>query len=153
MALTLEADVKVKERTRYDMAKPAIAENCRALWKHLQALGNPDLQFVPIAGLETADVVLANVAAKLYALYLKKPAASTVDSWAKISNSATASAAGADLSLPFVGTGGGGREQCLIWGDGLPFATGITIGAHTSIAGSSKTLVADAVIGWAIVGG
>lgn len=152
MALTLENINLVKQRTRWDTRKPGVSEIMRAFFKHMESLGNPDLQFVPIDQTSNADAVIADVACKLYALYLKKPATSTVDAWFKGSNHATVAAAAGDLVIPLVGTGGGGAEHCLCFPDGLKLSTGLTIAEHTSLAGSTDSSDADAVGGWAIVG-
>jgi len=152
MALTVEAANLVRQRTFADLKGRHIAQQLKAMWDHINVLNNPDLQFVAISGLETADKVVADVACKLYGLYLKKPAASTVSSWGKGSDHATVAAAAADVAVILVGTGGGGQEVLMSFPNGLKLATGLTVGAHTSVNGNSKSLVADAPVGWAIVG-
>lgn len=152
MALSLEGINLVKRRARGDTRAVGVAESLRSLWKHMENLGNPDLQLVVISGLETADKVIADAACKLYALYLKKPTASTVDSWAKGSNHATVAAANGDVVVYLRGTSGGGRSYMPVFHDGLPLATGLTVGAHTTVNANGKSLVADAPTGFAIVG-
>jgi hypothetical protein len=152
MSLALENINLVKQRTRWDTRKPGVSEVLRALWKHMEALGNPDLQLVPFDQTTNADTVIADVACKLYALFFKKPATSTVDAWFKGSNHATVAAAAGDIVIPLVGSGGGGAEHCLCFPDGLKLSTGLTIAEHTSLAGSTDSNDADAVGGWAIVG-
>jgi hypothetical protein len=152
MALTLENINLVKQRTRWDTRKPGVSEVLRALWKHMEALGNPDLQFVPLDYTGRADQVIANVPCKLYALDLKKPVASTVASWVKISDHATVSAIAADLVVPFVAAVGALKEVCLVFADGLPLAIGATTAAHTAIDGATDSAVADSAGGWAIIG-
>jgi len=151
MALTLEGVRRVIERTRWDTRKPGVAEAMRSFIKHLQALGNPDLQFVAISGLDTADKVCADVAASLYAVFLAKPAASTTNAWVKASDSASAAGANGDLVVMLRSTVGA-KQFCLVFHDGLPFGTGITFGSHTTNNGSTKSAVADAATGFAIVG-
>jgi hypothetical protein len=151
MALTLEDINLVKRRTRWDTRKPGVSENLRALFKHMESKSNPDLKFQAISGLETADVVLSDSACKLYALYLVKPTASTVNAWMHLSDHATVSSSG-DVTVKFVGTGGGGQVHCVTFPDGLQLATGATVGCHTAVGGTSKSLVADAVTGFGIVG-
>jgi len=152
MALTVENANLVKQRTFTDLRGRHIAELLKGFWNHINHAGNPDLQWVYFSGLETADKVIADVACKLYAVYMRKPTASTVDSWVKASDHATAAAANGDIVVKLLGTGGGGREYVLLFPNGLLMGTGVTIGAHTTVNGSSKTLVADAATGWAIVG-
>jgi hypothetical protein len=152
MSLTLENANQVKQRARSESRRAGQAAGLRSFWHYLEQLGNPDLQFVAISALQTADVVLANVACKLYAILITKPAASTVDSWFKVSDHATVAAAAADVVVKCLGTGGGGRGYAVIFHDGLKLGTGATAGAHTAVDGNSKSLVADAPVGFAIVG-
>jgi hypothetical protein len=152
MALSLADPNTAMRKARGAARSSGVATALRALRDHLDTLGNPDIQFVAFTGLETADAVIANVPCTLLALYFKKPTASTVNSWLKGSESTTAAAANGDIVFKLVGTSGGGREYCPIFSDGLPFATGLTLGAHTTVNGSSKSLVADAPSGFAIVG-
>lgn len=151
MALTLENVNNVKKRTRWEILKPGASEALRALWHHFEQLNNPDLQLVAVnhAG---ADIVIADVACKLYALYQKKPSASTVDAWIKISDHATVAAANGDVVMLMIGTGGGGQEHCMIWPDGLKLGTGATTASHTTVNGNTDSSAADRCTGWAIVG-
>jgi hypothetical protein len=152
MALTLEGINRVKQRCRRETRKPGIAEVLRALFKHMEALGNPDLQFVPLDYTPGADQVVADVACKLYALCFIKPAASTTDAWLKGSNHATTAAAAGDIVVPLVGTGGGGAAHILAFPDGLKLSTGLTTAQHTTLAGNTDSAAADACGGFAIVG-
>lgn len=152
MALTLEDALKVKQRSRWDTRKPGVSEVFRALWKHLEALRNPDLQFVAYSGLNAGEQVVANVPAKLYAVYAAKPAASTTTAFLKLSDHATATQAGASLVIPFVGTGGGGQTHAAVFPDGLLFNTGITINSTTTGDGTMESAAADAPTGFCIVG-
>lgn len=134
-----------------------VQEALRALAAHINTIKNPDLQFVSFSALQTADGVVANVACVLFACYFKKPAASTVDSWLKASDHATVAAANGDLVFKLKGVDSnsatlGNREYCALFGEGLPFGTGLTFGAHTTVNGNTKSLVADAPTGFAIIG-
>lgn len=151
MALTLESIDQVKEKARGESRKVGVHESLRSLWKHLQSLGNPDLKIAFFTGLQSADVVVSDAACKVYAIYMIKPTASTVDSWFRGTNHASV-ASGADLSVYLRGTSGGGRAYCPVFHDGLPMGTGLTVGAHTAVGGTSKSLVADAPSGFVIVG-
>lgn len=152
MALSLEGINTVKRRARGDTRAVGVAEALRSLWKHMENLGNPDLQLVAISGLDSADKVIADAACKLYAVYIKKPDASTTDSWFKGSNHATVAAANGDITAYLRGTSGGGRSYCVVFHDGLPLGTGLTVGAHTTVNGNTKSAAADAPTGFAIVG-
>lgn len=124
----------------------------RAFKAYLNTLGNPDLKFVSFSGLETADVVVSDSACRVYAVFGKKPAASTTNAWLKGSDHASAAAANGDFVAKFIGTSGGGREYFMDFPDGLPMGTGFTLGCHTTVNGNTKSAAADAVTGFAIVG-
>lgn len=151
MAITLEGINKVKERTRWDVRKPGVAEALRSLWKHMQALGNPDLQFVAYSGLESADKVIADAACSVYAIYIKKPSASTTDAWLKGSDHATTAAANGDFVAKLKSTTST-REFCPVFHDGLIMATGFTLGSHTTVNGNTKSAAADAPTGFVVIG-
>jgi hypothetical protein len=152
MALTLERILDVKRRTRMDSRKPGITETLRALWKHMEQVGNIDLQFVPLDYFPRADQVIADVACRLYALMYVVPTAGTTAQWIKASNHATVAAAAGDLVIAIMATTGAGAAACVVWPDGLKFDTGITTASHTSLAGSTDTATGDAPQGFAIVG-
>lgn len=152
MALTVEAAGLVLQRCFADLKGRHIGQQMKALKDHINALGNPDLQFVPISGLETADKVVADVACKVYAIYIRKPTGSTTDAWFKGSDHATVAAANGDIVTKLIGTSGGGAEHLLGFLSGLRLGTGLTVGAHTTVNGNTKSAVADAPVGWAIVG-
>lgn len=152
MALTLQGINLVKDQARGESRKVGPNESLRSLWKHMQQLGNPDLQIVFFSGLNAADKVIADVPCKLYAILMVKPTASTVDAWLKGSDHATVAAANGDYVTKLVGTSGGGRSYCAVFHDGLPLATGLTLGCHTTVNGNTKSAAADAATGFAIVG-
>lgn len=152
MALTLENINQVKQRVHDSLRKPGPGEALRGLFKHMQQLGNPRLQLVPIDLTGGADVVVADVPCKLYALYVKKPEASTTAAWVKGSDHATTAAAAGDVVVPLVGTGGGGQEHCLTFNDGLKLANGLTVASHTAVNGNTDSNAADAAGGFAIIG-
>jgi len=153
MALTLASALSVKQKALADTRKPSTQSLLRTFFSHVaQHLGNRDLQFVPISALQTADVVLGDVPCRLFVLFARKPTASTVDSWLKGSDHVSAAAADPDVAAKLVGTGGGGQEVCLVFPDGLIMSAGLTVGAHTTVTAASKSLIADAPVGFAIVG-
>lgn len=152
MALSLEGILVVKQKANLESRKAGPAMGLRSLWLYMETLKNPDLQLVPFSGLQTADKVIADAACVLYALFSVKPAASTTDAWLKGSDHASAAAANGDIVQKMIGTGGGGRSYCPVWHDGLPFGTGLTLGSHTAVGGSTKSNAADAPTGFAIIG-
>jgi hypothetical protein len=152
MSLSLEGILPVKQKANLESRKAGPAMGLRSLWLYMDTLQNPNLQIVFYSGLGAADKVIADVACKLYALFSVKPTASTTSSWLKGSDHATVAAANGDIVQKMVGTGGGGRSYCLVWHDGLPLATGLTLGAHTTVSGNTKSNAADAPTGFAIIG-
>lgn len=152
MALSLGDINAVFRRARGDSRAVGVAEALRSLSKHMQQLGNPDLQLVEFSGLDSADKVIADVGCKLFALYIKKPAGSTTDAWLKGSNHASAAAANGDIVVYLRGTSGGGKAYCPVFHDGLLLGTGLTLGAHTTVNGSTDSAAADAPTGFAIIG-
>jgi hypothetical protein len=153
MALTLTAALSVKQKTLSDTRNASSQSLLRTFFSYwAQHKGNADLQFVPITGLSSADLVLADVACRLHVLFLRKPAASTTSAWFKGSNHATTAAANGDIVVLLVGTGGGDQEVCQIYPDGLRFTTGLTVASHTTVNGSTDSDAADAPVGFAIVG-
>lgn len=153
MALTLENALRVKQRCVTDARKAATQSVFRTLFSHLaQIKRNPDLQWVALTGLSSADVVAADVPCRLYGLVATKPAASTTDSWLKGSDSTSAAGGSADIGFKLAGTGGGGQEIQPVFPDGLIFNTGLTFGAHTTVNGTTDSNIADAPVGYAVVG-
>ena len=152
MALTLENINLVKQKTYPDSRWPGVAENLRALWAHMQQLRNVDLKIGMFSGLNSADVVISDSACKVFAIFMKKPTASTTNAWFKGSNHATVAAADGDFATFLVGSSGGGREYCVVYSDGLPMGTGFTVGCHTTVNGNTKSNAADAATGFVIVG-
>ena len=153
MALTLEDAVKTKQRCRAETRSPGASLILKALFMHLATnLNNIQLQFTAVAGLNSADVVGADVACKVYCVYGKKPTASTTDAWLKASDHATTAAANGDFVAKYLGTGGGGQEHAIAYMDGLKMGTGFTLGSHTTVNGNTKSNVADAPTGFVIVG-
>ena len=152
MSLTLENINLTMQKAGFANRKAGTQTIGRAFAEYMNTLKNPDTQIVFISGLDSADKVVADVACKLYALWIRKPTASTVDAWAKGSNHATVAAADGDVAVFLVGTSGGGREYLLTFPDGLPLGTGLTVGSHTTVDGNTKSATADAWTGFAIIG-
>lgn len=152
MALSLGDINAVMRRARGDSRKVGVAEALRSLVQHMHNIGNPDLQLVEFSGLASADKVIADAACKVYAIFIAKPTASTVNAWLKGSDHATVAAAAGDFSARLVGTSGGGRQYCPIFHDGLPMGTGFTMGCHTTVNGNTKSQAADAATGFVIIG-
>ncbi|HEY3499445.1 MAG TPA: hypothetical protein VGK73_32370 [Polyangiaceae bacterium] len=151
MALTVENINLVRQRCFANLKGRHVAEQIKALFDHLNHAGNPDLQFVSLSG-STSDQIVADVPCKVYAIYLRKPAASTTNAWAKGSDSATTAAGTGDVQLFLVGTSGGGKEHMLSFPTGLPMTAGLTFATHTTLTGTTDSNAADQPTGFAIVG-
>lgn len=153
MALSLESIILVKQKCRIDIQKnPGVSLTLKSLFMHLNNIGNPDLQYVAIDYTANADIVVADVACRLFAWCLQKPTASTTDAWPKMSDHATVAAANGDVVYKLIGTGGGGRQYCPTFQDGLIMGTGITTASHTTVNGSTDSNDADAAVGFALIG-
>lgn len=153
MALTLENINLVKQRTRWEVRTPGVSENMRAFWKHMESLGNPDLQFVPWDETGQAGSVIADVPAKLFVFYIKKPAASTVLAFVKLINATTVGTeAKGDLCVMMAAAVAAKKEFCLVFSDGLSFATGITVASDKGVDNSTASEVADSSAGFCIIG-
>lgn len=151
MALTVEDILNVRKRCFSNLKGRHIHEQLKALFDHLNHAQNPDLQFVPLTGAGT-DQVVADVACKVYAVYVRKPSASTTDAWVKGSDHATVTALAGDWTLKLLGTGGGGKEYMTTFPTGLLMATGFTVATHTTVGGTTDSSAADQPVGFAIVG-
>lgn len=150
-ALSLEDAHLTFQRAIPDARSVPLAEIIRCFKKvHAEHLKNIQLQFVPISGLDSADVVVADAACKLYLLAVKKPAGSTTTVYLKGSDHASAQGANAELGMPLVGSTT--RWHTYFNPEGLPLGTGLTLDAHTTSSGTTKSNVADAPVGFAIIG-
>ena len=137
-------------------ANPVTQNAFLALKQYLaQNKRNPDLQFVPIdgtvnssdGGASTAQV-LANVACTLYAIYLfKKGATETVF---KGSNHATVAATNGTQDLAIAATVAGDVFE--IYPDGRVESVGLTVTENTDRTGSTLTLLANQMSGFAVIG-
>lgn len=153
MALaSLRPLAQIKQLARIDAAKsPAVAEALRALYKHLEQ--NPkELAWLPFTTSGAVDVVISDSPCKVYAVMLKKRAGSTVAAWFKASNHATVAALSGELTVALDATTPATKAQCLIFPDGLPFATGVTIASHTATGGTTDSAAADSQDGFFLVG-
>jgi len=152
MALTLASALSVRQKALEQTRNPDSQSLLRTFFSYWsQHKLNADAQFVAISGLNAADVVLADVAAKLYVLFLRKPSGSTTSAWIKVSDNATTAGTNGDMVLYFIGTGGANQELCVVFPKGNIFGTGITVGSHTANNGNTKSASADAPVGFGIV--
>lgn len=137
-------------------ANPVTQNAFLALKQYLaQNKRNPDLQLLPIDGTvsssdgsATASNILMAGASTLYAIYLFKKG--TVETIFKASNNATTAATDGTQELAIAATAAG--DVLEMFPDGRALATGITVNQNTTRTGSTQTLLANQMSGFAIVG-
>ena len=116
---------------------------------------NPDLQFLPIDGTvnssdggNTVSQILVAGACTLYAIYLfKKGSTETIF---KGSNNATTAATDGTQDLAIAATVAGDVFE--VYPDGRALSTGLTVTEDTTRTGSTLTLLANQMSGFAIIG-
>ena len=123
MALSTQAAVKAKRRAFSALSVFAMSSSLQqtlsALFQELaQKQNNPDLQVVEAVANSTTDAVVANVACKLYGVFLKGGATARDLRWADHATSA---------DTPTTTLAIGVAEQCAyVYPAGMAFATGLT---------------------------
>jgi len=141
----------------------------KAFFLHLAAnKGNPDLQIVSFSGtdLESAcgKTVLVGEACTLYVAWGKKTNTAT-DAYLfimddTVDDTGVATDTRATLPFPIAGNASVGAttpannagESILIFPDGIPMATGVTVASYTTGVGSTQSTAGDAPNGFLIVG-
>lgn len=118
----------------------------------MEAKGNPDLQFVAFERNSTDDIVIADAACRIYAIYFKKPAGSTTAAWLKGSDHATTAAAAADVAITLAAAAAALKEACPVFHDGLSMVNGFTMACHTAVNGNTDSAAADCPSGFVILG-
>lgn len=150
MALTLSDANLVRQRVVAETREPHIQALLKVLFSHIaQHKGNCDLQLVNFA-IAAADIVIADVACRLYALYYDRPS-TAVASWLKGSDHATTAAQDPDVIIPIVASHDG-KGQMLVFPSGLALANGLSIASHTAINGTTDSSAPERGTGFAIVG-
>ncbi len=165
-ALTTENGNKVWQKVKNALsaanASPASQDAFMGLKVWLGTQGrNPDLQFAPIDGTlassdgGAADSVLASGALKVYAIWLKK--AGTVETIFKGSNHATVAGSDGTQDIAIgVTTGananGNGDDYVGIYPAGRALSLGLTVAQFTTRTGATRTLIANSMNGFAILG-
>ena len=116
---------------------------------------NPNLQFLPIDGTysssdggNNASQVLIAGACTIYAIVLKKSGAT--ETIFKSSNNATTAGTDGTQDIALSSTAAG--DVFVIYPDGRAEATGFTVTENTTRTGSTLTLLANQMSGFAIVG-
>ncbi len=151
MALSTQSAVLAKRRAGNwvsGFGKPFTQGALKWFWSWIsQFAGNPDLQIKEFAALSDVEVVIADVACKLYALILAKATATAT--YTKATDSATTSSdASSEIRIKQAGAA---TETVLFYPQGLPMASGITMQGNTTAGGGTGS-AADGANGFAIVG-
>ncbi len=155
MALSTEDANLVRQKCRAATRKPKVQLGLKALFTYIaQHLGSPNLQLVPFTEISSAAtgsaVVMADVACKLYGLFVQSPSGASNKSFLKLTDDeTTASGTAFELGVGITAT----KQEFLWWGDGKAFANGIAVMGNTAIDGSTGSSAADRLSGFLIVGG
>lgn len=161
MALSLEAANRVRQKSyeRFYVANPGVFYAMKALFLHLACnKSNPDLQYVNLDGTflasdggNNANQVIANVGCTLYAIFGKKQG--TTATWLKYNDSATVTVGdGTDTSTSNWANAVAGEERLLLFPVGQVFANGIAVAENTAATTTTKTLKANRIDGFFIIG-
>lgn len=128
--------------------KPTIVQALQELKSSMAGLPVlPDLQVVPFDHLSSSEVVIANVACKLYAIVLLKESATAT--FSKLTDSATTSS-DADSEFRFW-QNAAGDQYILADPTGIAFANGITAQGNTTASGGTGSST-DGATGFALIG-
>lgn len=157
MALTLEAANRVRQKTLAFSRNAGVYRELFAFFLHMAAnKGNPDLQIVNVDGTSmssdggAASQVIANVAGTLYIIYLKKTG-TVATSFKANDNASTAAGDGTDTGPNQVITTAA-EEVLFTYPTGHALANGLTIREDTTQTGTTRTLKANRLDGFIIVG-
>lgn len=151
MALSTESSNLVWQKVKIALAAadPSIAETLRRLKYHLANIkGNPDLQFVPVTDLG-ADAVVADVATKVYAVYLKKGTTATGAFFKAADNASSAGTTASDIVHEL---NAASQEVLFSYFNGYAQGTGFTIGSDTTADGSTASTSGDGPNGFVLIG-
>jgi len=151
MALSTSGINLVRQRTFAETRKPKVQAMLKSLFSYLaQHKGSPDLQLVAFSDLTSGTgTAIADAACRVYAIFAKKPSASTLSAYFKGSDSpTTASATAPEFSMVLASN----VEDIVVFPDGLSMANGFAIRSDTTAAGSTGSVAADQPDGFVIVG-
>ena len=150
MALTLTGANLVRQRTFAETRKPKIQAALKMLFTYIaQHKGSPDLQLVAFGPLSSTVAVIADVACRVHAIYLKKVSTSTTATYFKASDHATVISTTAPEFMTTLPTS---NEELIVFGDGLAMANGFSIGAFTTASGATGAATTDQPSGFVLLG-
>lgn len=154
MALSLESAGRVRQKTRALTLDPSIYLALKGFFTYWATnKQNADLQLVPVADASvtgSTGQVIADAAATVYVVYVKKGATAT-DSYLKLFDSATTDAVTTEQRLS-VGMLEANEEQFVMYPKGLTMGTGVIAAAHTTSEGATQSTAGDAGNGFIILG-
>lgn len=140
MALTTQAGVLAKRRA-FSAAvtmglSSALTQALSTLFQELsQKTGNPNLQIVYAVANSTTDAVVADVACKLYGVFLKGGATARAVTWADHATSANTPT----TTIPV----GVAEQVGYVWPNGAAYANGITFD-EAGVGGASGFFIIGA---------
>jgi hypothetical protein len=161
MALALQQEGLVWQKVKIALAnaKPDAQLAFKALREYLATHKNlPDLQFVPFTAADTEGAAgkeaIFSAAGTLYGAYalcnpLRADATAAFFQITDAADNDTSTTAGNLLTSKMTVVG---QHIVAIWGDGIPFATDMTIAAVTAIGGGTAVGAGDGMVGFVIVG-
>ena len=158
MALSLQDSNLVWQKTKISLeslaADPIVSAAFKALKEKLAGVGgNPTLEFIPITATDIDDAsgkVLANVACKLYGVFLKKQATAT-DVYTHIINDATDDTGVTTDTVVVLATLVTGEQAFAIYPSGLSMSAGVVAKAYTTPPGVTDSASADTPNGFVII--
>jgi hypothetical protein len=152
MALSLTGANIVKQKALAETRRPHVQGTLKWMFSYLaQHKKSPDLQFVPFEALADTDVVIADAACRIYALYVSVLSTSDAVTYVKMTDSATASSDAASEFRLEVG-GAGAAQDCFVWHNGAPMASGVAMQGNTTANGGTGSDAADGCSGFVILG-
>lgn len=153
MAISLSNAVLVKQRALAETRKPNVQGALKWFFSYIAQHLNPQAQFqiVFFSALGSTDVVIADAACKLYAVFMRVPSTSDAVTFVKATDHAsTASDAASEFRFAFGGTGV--AEEIVIYHRGKAMANGITMQGTTTADGGTGSDAADGCSGFVILG-
>ena len=159
MSLSLQNANLPRQKTYMINRNPGVFYELKALFLHLAAnKGNPDLQLVNLDGTflasdggNNANQVIADSPCTLYAIYGKK--FGTVATWLKYNDSATVTVGdGSDTATVKWSNATAGEERLFTFPVGQVYANGIAVAENTTALATTKTLKANRIDGFFLIG-
>ena len=154
MAITLESAGVVRQKTRAYTRNPLVFYALKSFFlQHSQRRNNADLQLVEIDDADitgTDGIPLADAAAVVYVLWIKKRATAT-DAYFKLFDNATVDTTATDgrVVVPLLEAS---EDQIVLFPQGLTMASGVVGTSHTTYAGTTDSTAGDAGDGFVIIG-